>query len=70
MNMVKELILKHLSCSYVLYCRKDLDSYLSFEEYCSRYDETLKNEINFIHDIMNSAKKIMKKEKKTKIKKS
>ena len=64
MNVLKELVLKHLACSYVLYCRKDLDSYLSFEEYCSRYDETLKNETNFIHDIMNSAKKIIKKEKK------
>ena len=70
MNVLKELVLKHLACSYVLYCKENSGSYVSFEEYCSRYDETLKNETNFIYDIMNSAKKTMKKEKKTKIKKS
>lgn len=64
MNMIKELVLKHLACSYVLYCKENLGSYVSFEEYCSRYDSTLKNDTNFIHDIMNSAKKTMKKEKK------
>lgn len=64
MNPVKDLILKHLACSYVLYCKNDLGSYLSFEEYCSRYDHILKDEINFIYDIMKSAKKIIKKEKK------
>lgn len=61
--IVNKLILRHLATAYVLYGKTTGTPYLSFEEYCNRYNATLKNDGKFISEIILTANNQMKKEK-------
>lgn len=65
MKILNNLVLKHLACSYVLYCKEKNNEFLSFQKYCDKYSLVMKVHTNEIYDIVNSAKSIIKKEKKT-----
>ena len=63
-KLVNKIILKHLACSYVMYCKVSSIENLSFEKYLQKYNLYFKHQTNEIQDIVISALQQMKKEKK------
>lgn len=63
-KFVNKIILKHLACSYIMYCKFSSNDTLSFEKYLQKYNLTFKHKANEIQDLVISALHQMKKEKK------
>lgn len=64
MKVIDKLILKHMACSYIMYCKVSGVDNISFEKYCQKYLQHFKHKTNEIQDIVISALERMKKEKK------
>ena len=63
-KLVNKIILKHLACSYIMYCKVSSNDTLSFDRYLQIYNSTFKHKVNEIQDLVISALHQMKKEKK------
>ena len=66
-KLVNKIILKHLACSYIIFCNYTNNDTLSFEKYLQLYNLTFKRKTNQIQDLVILALQQMKKEKKVNI---
>ena len=63
MKFINNVILKHLATSYVVASLEFDKNYCSFEEYCNKYTNAIKNHGDMISDVIKGANHQMKREK-------
>lgn len=63
MKLINNVILKHLATAYVVANIEFDRNYCSFEEYCNKYSNAIKQHGDMISDVIKGANHQMKREK-------